>query len=289
MNAEEEGRVAAGQFRREHRLGTQPLGDLVALIEQVTGFDVAVLDVGPDEHGLTMRDPKGGAVFIGVARTRKPMRQRSTLAHELGHVRFEDWIDSQAGDWAARRFEEIRADAFARHLLVPKEGLLDFLGDRGALSVADLSAVVQRFVVSPSIAAIALHDAGYIDVALKREWMNLSTPQLAFRFGWIDHYRALQADSQHSRAPQRLLTRAITAYAEGVLSVQAVANLRGIPAEDAKAELDEAGMTPAERPIAWSAADDLPDVDVDLSSLDELLNALDPDGDPANGTAKDDG
>jgi len=34
------------------------MGDLVAVIEQATGIDVAVLEVGPDEHGLTMRPPK---------------------------------------------------------------------------------------------------------------------------------------------------------------------------------------------------------------------------------------
>jgi len=57
------------------------------------------------------------------------MRQRSTLAHELGHVLFQDWADSDAGDWSERNPAEIRADAFARHLLVPVEGLRDFIGN----------------------------------------------------------------------------------------------------------------------------------------------------------------
>lgn len=96
MNSEIEGRDAAERFREEHHLGVQPLGDLVAVIEQTTGVDVAVLDVGPDEHGLTIRDPEHGTVYIGVARTRRPMRQRSTLAHELGHVLFEDWTPHTA-------------------------------------------------------------------------------------------------------------------------------------------------------------------------------------------------
>jgi hypothetical protein len=94
LTAETEGSASAARFRKDHHLGVQPLGDLLEVIEQATGIDVAVLDVGPDEHGLTMRDPARGTVFIGVARTRNPMRQRSTLAHELGHVLFEDWVDS---------------------------------------------------------------------------------------------------------------------------------------------------------------------------------------------------
>ena len=78
--SEQQARVAAGEFRRMHRLGLQPLGDLVALIEQTTGYEVAVLDADYGEHGLTMRDPVRDATFIGVARSRTPMRQRSTLA-----------------------------------------------------------------------------------------------------------------------------------------------------------------------------------------------------------------
>lgn len=267
VSTEVEGREAAERFRHEHHLGVQPLGDLVAIIEQATGIDVAVLDVGPDEHGLTMRDPDRGAVFIGVARTRHPMRQRSTLAHELAHVLFEDWISDDAGKRSDQTPEEDRCRAFARHLLIPVEGLRELLGDAKSVTLATLSAVVQRFLVSPAIASIALEQAGYIDAATSKKWGGLYTQQLAARFGWSDQYHALQADSDRRRAPQRLLARAITGYEEGVLSAQAIATLRGVPLDQAEAELREAGVVPAEQPVTWAAAGDLPDVDVDLDAL----------------------
>jgi Zn-dependent peptidase ImmA (M78 family) len=275
VNAEADGRIAAVRFRSDHHLGSQPLGDLVAVIEQTTGIDVAVLGADPDEHGLTMRDPRRNAVFIGVARTRNPMRQRSTLAHELGHVLFEDWVDGDAGNWSDRTQVEIRADAFARHLLVPADGLREFLESRDHVGHASLSAIVQRFLVSPSIAAIALHQAGYIDAATKQDWMGLSARQLAVRFGWSDQYHTLQADSNQRRAPQRLLARAIKGYAEGVIPAQAIATLRGIAVEVAEAELREAGVVPAEHVVAWTDAAELPDVQVDLAALDEDLEAPD--------------
>ncbi len=278
MNAETEGRAAAARFRQEHHLGVQPLGDLVTIIEQATGIDVAVLDVGPDEHGLTMRDPARDAVFIGVARTPNPMRQRSTLAHELGHVLLEDWSDDSTGDWCDRSPTEIRADAFARHLLVPVEGLREFLGTREFVTQPTLSGVVQRFLVSPQIAAIALHQADYINNDTKQEWMALTAPQLAARFGWSDQYRALQADSNQRRAPQRLLARAIKGYAEAVLSAQAIATLRGTTLAAAEAELREAGVVPAKQVVEWVDPAELPDVHVDLAALDEDLNAPDDDG-----------
>ncbi|MGH3245257.1 MAG: ImmA/IrrE family metallo-endopeptidase [Trebonia sp.] len=287
MTAEAEGSEIAGRFRQEHHLGAQPFGDLVAVIEQATGVDVAVLDAGPDEHGLTMRDPVSGTVFIGVARTRNPMRQRSTLAHELGHVLFGDWTDSDAGNWGDRDPTEVRADAFARHLLVPADGLRDFIGARSPVSLSTLSAVVQRFLVSPQIAAIALCQAGYVDEATKRDWMTLSAPQLAARFGWSDQYQTLQAYSDQRRAPQRLLARAITGYTEGVLPAQAIATLRGMSLEAVAKELEHAGVTPAERPVAWADPDDLPAVQVDLAALDEDLGV--PDGGPDTAEARETG
>jgi Zn-dependent peptidase ImmA (M78 family) len=169
-DAEKEGRGAAERFRDEHHLGDQPLGDLVTVIEQATGVDVAVLDAGADEHGLAMRDPERGAVFIAVAKTLNPMRQRSSLAHELAHVLFGDWTDNTCEGWAERGPSEIRADAFARHLLVPLSGLRGFLGDRAGLDHSTLSAVVQRFLVSPAIAAIAMRQAGYVTDATKDGW-----------------------------------------------------------------------------------------------------------------------
>lgn len=267
MSAEQQAAAAAAKFRSDHNLGTQPLGDLVALIERTTGHDVAVLDAGPDEHGLTMRDPARQAVFIAVARTRQPMRQRSTLAHELAHVLFHDWTDDEELD--RRSQQEIRADAFARHLLIPSDGLKVFLSHAGDVTEADLSAAVQWFLVSPAIASIALYNGGYIDEVTKDQWMTITTPQLATRYGWMDQYRSLQNDAGRTRSPQRLLARAVTGYREGVVSVQTLATLRGISAGEVEAELAEAGIVPTEHQPPWMTAADLPPVTVDLSDLDD--------------------
>ncbi|OLR91265.1 toxin-antitoxin system, toxin component [Actinokineospora bangkokensis] len=267
MTREEEGRAAATRFRHEHNLGVLPLGDLIALVELTTGVDVAVLDTDPDEHGLTMRDPASGAVFIGVARTTHPMRQRSTLAHELAHVLFEDWTE-----WSDRSrdrsLEEVRADAFARHLLIPVEGVVTIVAGRTATDEAVLSEVVQRFLVSPQLAAIALHQAGQIDFATKQRWMAVTTPQLAIRFGWIDQYRSLQELSNKRRAPQRLLARAIRGYAEGILPAQAIATLLEVPVAQVETDLHDAGIVPVIPPATWTGAAELETPQVDMAALD---------------------
>jgi Zn-dependent peptidase ImmA (M78 family) len=226
---------------------------------------------------LTVRDPKLGVVFIGVARTRNAMRQRSTLAHELGHVLFTSWTDNASDGWGERTPDEIRADSFARHLLVPLDGLREFVAQDAAVTESVLSNVVQRFLVSPQIAVIALHQVGYIDEPTKQKWMGLSAPTLAARFGWSDHYRALQVESDQRRAPQRLLARAIRGYAEGVVSAQTIATLRGITREAAETELREAGVEPANMEIPWADPADLQEVHVDMAALDADLNAAEND------------
>lgn len=64
---------------------------------------------------------------------------------------------------------------------------------------------------------------------------------------------------------------------EGILSAQAIATLRGMSLEAVIKELEEAGVTPVERPIAWADPAELPDVHVDLAALDEALGSADDD------------
>ncbi|MFI7001293.1 ImmA/IrrE family metallo-endopeptidase [Nocardia sp. NPDC050175] len=270
MIAESEGRDAAERFRKEYRLGSQPLGDLVTLIEQTVGADVAVLDTGVDQHGMTMRRGDHGTVYIAVARTPNPMRQRSTLAHELAHVVFDDWADQPQLDSASPT--ESRANAFARHLLLPLQSVEDLTAaESGHDHLAMLSKIVQRFQVSPAIAAIALEQVGYISTADKALFMSETTPRLAVRFGWSDQYQAMQRESNQRRAPQRLLARAISGYLQNAVSIRTIATLRGLDAAVVEKELSDAGLTPAELVPAWVEPGDLPDVDVDLTELDADL------------------
>ncbi|MFE3544079.1 ImmA/IrrE family metallo-endopeptidase [Nocardia sp. NPDC059177] len=273
MSTEYEGKQAAARFRADNKLGSAPLGDLVTLIEQFVGADVAVVDTEPDQHGMTMRRGIDGPVYVAVARTPHPMRQRSTLAHELAHIVFGDWSDNPQIDSAAP--VESRANAFARHLLIPQQGVRDMVaGEYVGSGRAMLSAVVQRFLVSPRIAAIALEQAGSIDAATKSQWKSISTPNLAAEFGWLDRYQSLARESDRRRPPQRLLARAISGWLQNAVSIQTIATLRGSDAGTVERELRAAGLEPAESTVApaWAAAAELPKVAFDLSEFDADLD-----------------
>lgn len=273
-SAEQEARVAADTFRTKHGLDVHPIADIAAMVERTTGVDVAVLDAPADQHGMTVRDPVSGAVFIGVATTEHPMRQRSTIAHELAHLLFEDWTSIDDGkDLSARSHKEKRADAFARNLLIPEAGLQMFVSRAGSFTEADLSQVVQLFQVSPALASIALYGCGYISDDAKKSWMKSpTTPALATRYGWLDQYAGLQAESRRPRAPQRLMTRAVRGFEEGVVTPAMIASAQGTTAESVAQRLAAAGVE--RRPVVPTAAttSDLPDValeDLHLEDLDD--------------------
>lgn len=223
MSNETTGRNAAEAFRREFKLGVEPIVNIARLIEQKMGVGVAYVDTPTPGHGMTMR--LGDRHLMAVGCTEHPMRLRSTLAHELGHLRLGsvDRVLSHS-DWDKRTPEEIQADAFARHLLVP-------FAAAGASAAppttALLSDLVQRYLASPNIVAIQLRDARVIDQETCIKWSALTTGQLASQYGWHAEYAALAVQTQTPRAPQGLLARAVEGYRWGLVTPAAIARLDG--------------------------------------------------------------
>jgi Zn-dependent peptidase ImmA (M78 family) len=281
---EQEAREAAGRFRAENGLGVAPVSDLVALIEQTMRVDVTVLPIEEDdEHGLTMVDPNRGVTIVAVPTSEHPMRWRSNLAHELAHLVFEDHQAGKAGALSRDGLVERRAQSFARHLLIPADGIrhvlaratpsLGALAQRDPLPMRVLSDLTQRFQVSPQVAAIQLRDMDLITQSTCDEWSAQTTPSVAARFGWVDQYTALQGESRQHRAPQRLLARAVAGYIAGLVSLEAVASVRGVAPEALAAEFRLAGIEPSVASTVANDDDGLPAVpasEVDLSWLDEV-------------------
>lgn len=204
-------------------------------------LDVDVMSIpieGDDEHGLTMKDSRTGRYAIVVATTPHPMRQRSSIAHELGHVLACDLDADVELTPGSRSKEEIRADAFARHLLLPMPAVLR-RHPPGSLSVGQrsLSDLVQAYGVSPAMAAIQLKNCGVINAAKQRGWSLLTAPMLASQYGWMSQYRAFAAESQSSRSPQSLMTRAVSAYQAGVLGINELAGWSGESVAELELEL----------------------------------------------------
>jgi Zn-dependent peptidase ImmA (M78 family) len=249
----------AAEFRERHDLGDGPIKDMFELAH-VAGVDVLSMDASEAEHGLSMSDPATGRVVIAVATTDHPMRLRSSIAHELGHVLGGDLGKDAALVPGERSPTEIRADAFARHLLVPLAGVRRRVTKpKAEVALSDLSDLVQEFEVSPQLAAIQLRTLRFISPQTCAEWGTLSATNLATIFGWLSQYRSLAADSALPRAPQGLMARAVDGYRQGVLGLAELAIWY---------TLDPAELEQQVGPPAAAGADDDWDSDAPLFPAD---------------------
>ncbi len=229
-----------------------------SLIATGARVDVAVMDMPDGIDGMTRCDPKSGAFIVAVATSDNPERQRFSLAHELGHIVFEDFSDD-IGSVHATGSRETRAHDFARHLLAPLGGvrrLADALPGSSAEQLT--SAVVQHFGISPKPAAIQLHAIDAITASEKAMVSELTSRTLATRFGWSEERQLRVADAQRPQPPQQIVAAATHAYADGKLSLRVLARLRGTADIAAlESELAAAGLSPSEPPV------ERPNIDVD--------------------------
>lgn len=223
MSNETIGRLAAEKCREEWGLGVAPIGNLPRLIEERAGVGVALIRTPAPGHGMTMR--LGDITLIAAGCTPHPMRLRSTLAHELGHLRIAS-VNRRLSEstWSERREEEIQADAFARHFLLPIEAVRAASGNNADIV---LSNAVQDYGVSPSIAAIQMRDANLITVQQYSAMSGLTTKNIAVKHGWLPEYEARARESMQTRAPQSLMARAIEAYRWNQVSASTLARLQG--------------------------------------------------------------
>lgn len=243
MSNEKIGQCAADKFRLEYGLGTDPIENIARLIEVEFGAWVAYVQTSSPGHGMTMR--LGERYLMAVGCTEHPLRLRSTLAHEVGHVRLGT-VDRPLNhsNWDERTPEEIQADAFARHLLFPLTAAVAAVQGQ-ELTMGLLSNLVQRYMASPRIVAIQLRNVGAIDAETCEQWGRVTGRQLASQFGWHAEYDAQAALSREPRAPQALLARAVEGYRWGLISAAALARLDGKPDPDGVAdELNRNGVRP---------------------------------------------
>lgn len=138
-----------------------PIGCILTAVERDLALPVVIAALPQDIAGCCWRD--GARVVLWVNGTHAPVRQRFTLAHELGHVRC-----GHDSDVPVETFEtiggrstdsrEIQANAFAAELLAPACGVHDSLD--GEPSLDDVVLLAARFGISTIAALYRLNTLG---------------------------------------------------------------------------------------------------------------------------------
>jgi transcriptional regulator with XRE-family HTH domain len=241
----ERGRAAAKQVRTALGCDIAPIADLVEAIEHFTGVDAGTMPLPSGVSGVCATDPNRVTSIVLVNSTDVAERQRFTLAHELGHLLFGDTTHVDTVD-SRRSPREVLCDEFARHLLIPCDGVRAWL-DRSAGAVdkvrvdeRSMALMARHFGVSPDATRVQLDRMGLLSSYLKDA--ELPGRRWAYRYGWGPQYDSDQAAAGQSRVPRRILDRAIEAYRRGKLGVGVLARLQDRSVTQVEHALAEAGV-----------------------------------------------
>ncbi|MER6574705.1 ImmA/IrrE family metallo-endopeptidase [Nonomuraea sp. NPDC001023] len=244
----EAGQRTAGKVRDALGLGDQPISDLVGLVESC-GIPVAFQPLPDNLHGINVRDDSNDQVrrAIVVSSGDYWTRQRFTLAHELCHGLYDDegQIIVDEVD-VPQTLPELRAEVFARHLLLPTAALrreVEAARARQEHAHALLVRLILTFGVSRDVVLKALVDDGLVPPADKRLAMLETAPvrDLMARAGQAQTWQELCEGQDEASGSPWLVERAVQAHGDGLLDISVVAELMGVEEPVVRRMLTEAG------------------------------------------------
>lgn len=182
-DAIQQGQRVATEERQRLGLGVSPINDLVEVFES-QGVRTGMVSLPDNISGLTLWDNRIG-IFVVINRDHSALRRRFSLAHEYAHVLI-DRDRSGAISRAENRSEllEVRANAFAAELMMPAEGVVQFVQamGKGGASRAQMAVFDETDVVQvEQRAAPGSQDIQLYDVALLAHHFGVSRISALYR------------------------------------------------------------------------------------------------------------
>ena len=211
LGREDEGEALAQDLRKEWQLGTDPIPNMTALLED-HGIKVLVVPLPDRVSGLTClvrrSKHKTRVPVIVVNRDITLERRRLTLAHELAH---------RLIDGSSRVDHEKGSNVFAGALLVPRNHLVREIGERRkALGYRELIQLKRMYRVSAAAFLVRLKQVGIIDQS------TLAYAFQTYARGWRSNEpEPLEGlkDSGKCELPRRFERLCYRALAEGLISL----------------------------------------------------------------------
>jgi Zn-dependent peptidase ImmA (M78 family) len=227
------GAARARETRSALRIdAAEPLGCILTVVERDLGLPVIVAALPQGIAGCCWRE--GERTVLWVNGTQAAVRQRFTLAHEVGHVRCGHDADVPVETFAtiggkSTDSREVQANAFAAELLAPAAGIRAAV--EGEPSLEDVVLIAARFGISPIAALYRLNTLGLAAryEALKQEIAD-GLPEALWQWiapeAVVDAIGSIDAASLPRLSPV-LRDSALAAVAGGAASVHAAAASAG--------------------------------------------------------------
>lgn len=215
------------------------VADLADAVERVFGVDVCLTQLGERFDGLAASTEDAKVILAGL--TPVALRQRFTIAHELGHLLSGDdqeihadpdiySPDSKQGE------SEVRANSFAAAFLMPEVDL------RGAVHAefdeVAFAKLAMSLKVTPTALAIRLESLRLIDGMKKERWRSMSAKQAARVAGAQDQLASVTAYATEPRGPGLLARDLFTAYLDEKTTLRPYAQLVGVDSNALRDELE---------------------------------------------------
>lgn len=218
------------------------LGECASHIEDLLGIDIAIepLPRGLDGLSICRGDFRLALISSGIPGT----RQRFTLAHEVAHLLFGDSEELRVDENVTghKTTEEIRANAFAAALLMPREALRRAV-PHGKVTETIVADLLTRYGVSQQSLAYRLHNIGVVGAHGRDQILAMWCKAAELP---IDRTAGLKALNER-RLPSKLLDRAIRAHFRGDISIRPLASLLNA---DADQLLNDLAPHPTARPVS---------------------------------------
>lgn len=220
-----QGKERADHLRDALGLGTGPLDDIPAVLEQDLRVDAAVLEFPDGLSAVAAFDDERALAFVAVCASEPWVRQRFSFAHELAHLLFADghayYHDHRHSP------TEMRAEKFAQNFLIPEAGIRTWMtehryGPNDRVSRDDACRLADLYGVSPKTAWVALAD---IDAAPREQ--APTSASAAVVAGTLARHQARERSCHTERVPVRMEARILEAFRSGFLSAAATANALG--------------------------------------------------------------
>jgi Zn-dependent peptidase ImmA (M78 family)/transcriptional regulator with XRE-family HTH domain len=258
--AVDQGRRLAGEVRQALRLGDGPLGPLPEVLEERLRLDVDFSPLPEAVDGLCVSVGERALVLVGSSKPSS--RQRFTLAHELAHYLVDDldplYVDERGV--RARSVAEMRANAFAAHLLMPEPGVRAVI--EGFTDDAERAVrVALTFGTSVSAAAYQLGNLGLLPETVRDRLTQAGSRPLLMRYALPSDWQQDESGRGRLRPPSRLYRRATLAFRRGLIGLEPVAELLQRPDRDQlRQELEDAGLAPDEEAFTAAGPDGLDEI-----------------------------
>lgn len=234
------GERAAREARRAWGLGLEgPVRELLDLAEERLDIPVLLDRFGDEKVAGVLLRHGSGQNFVAVNADHGAVRQRFTLAHELGHVhmRHQPRVDLSADLFGGRTRDpqEVEANYFAAELLAPRPAVMGWLEERDLLGAGiDPDVVVQlalEFGIAFPTAAYRLERSGVINAIAKahlvdelsRSGSSLVRMHAAHRL--MDKIESGWRSNEYPRIPRRTVSYAARARAAGLLDEDEYASI----------------------------------------------------------------